>query len=432
MWERIRERFVGCFRARSQDYQTGMKRNWLRRVIVISTWVVAGAGIAARAASAGENIFESTNLLRISIEIPTGGVAALRKYAWKPDNTNRSSRPKVLASVVEGGRVYTNVSIHLKGGYGSFQSIDRMPSLTLNFDRAAPGQKFHGLTKISLNNSNQDPTCIHEKLCRELFAAAGVPVPRSDYAVVTLNGRKLGLYVLTEGYNKEFLSRYFEKTDGNLYDGGYLQDIDRPLELNSGKRRGDYAALQRLNVALREGDPAKRFQSLERLVDLDRLISMVAMEVMLCHWDSYSMNRNNYRVYHDPKTDKLVFMPHGMDQVLGIDRANLDLPVTPTMEGMVAKALLDPPQGRRRYVERFEKLFTELFREERLIRRVREIDTKIAPELQQPEKRWTLRSKNPRAFIKTSGDHARDIEELCQRISTRAENIRRRLPDLQK
>ena len=399
----------------------------MRPAIVIFACVLAGPAIEPLEAGTNENIFENTNLLRVSIEIPASGVAELRKYEWKPGNTNRANRPKVLARVTEGAKTYTNVTVHLKGGYGSFQPIDRMPSLTLNFDRAAPGQNFHGLTKISLNNSNQDPTCIHEKLCRELFAAAGVPVPRSDYAVVTLNGRKLGLYVLTEGYNKKFLSRYFERTEGSLYDGGYLQDIEQPLELNSGKRQGDYSALQRLSVALREGDPAKRFQSLEKWVDLDRFISMVAMEVMLCHWDSYSMNRNNYRVYHDPKTDKLVFMPHGMDQVLGIDRDNLDLSVTPTMVGMVAKALMSTPEGRRRYLERFERLFTELFRSERLTRRVHEIDSKIAPELQQPEKRWTLRSKNPKAFIKTSGDHATDTEELCQRISTRAENISKRL-----
>jgi spore coat protein H len=430
MWER----FARYDPARSVDSncKVGMKRLRSECAIVAFACLLVGGGIETLAAGAKENIFESTNLLRISIEIPASGVAELRKYAWTPDNTNRANRPKVLATVREGAKVYTNVTIHSKGGYGSFQSIDRMPSLTLNFDRAAPGQKFHGLSKISLNNSNQDPTCIHEKLCRELFEAAGVPVPRSDYTVVTLNGRKLGLYVLTEGYNTDFLSRYFERTEGNLYDGGYLQDIDRPLEVNSGKRRGDYSALQRLNVVLREGDPVKRFQSLEQWVDLDRFISMVAMEVMLCHWDSYSMNRNNYRVYHDPKTDKVVFMPHGMDQVLGIDRDNLDLPVTPTMVGMVAKALMNTPQGRQRYIERFEKLFTELFREERLIRRVREIDTKIAPELQQPEKRWTLRSKNPRAFIKTSGDHATDVEELCQRISRRAENISKRLARLQK
>src|SRR5262249_19471975 len=151
----------------------------------------------------------------------------------------------------------------------------------------------------SLNNSVQDSTCLNEKLARELFAAAGVPVPRADHAVVTLNGREFGLYVLVEGYSKQFLKRYFKRTDGNLYDGGFLRDIDSPLEVNSGKNPRNRTGLAKLLAATREPDPDKRFLALERILDMDRFISMLAMETILCHWDSYSMNRSNYRVYHD-------------------------------------------------------------------------------------------------------------------------------------
>ena len=30
----------------------------------------------------------------------------------------------------------------------------------------------------------------------------------------------------------------------------------------------------------------------------DRFLSFLATEVMLCHWDGYALNRNNFRVYH--------------------------------------------------------------------------------------------------------------------------------------
>ena len=36
---------------------------------------------------------------------------------------------------------------------------------------------------------------------------------------------------------------------------------------------------------------------------------------MTWDWDGYVMNRNNYRVYHDLDTGKMVFFPHGMDQM---------------------------------------------------------------------------------------------------------------------
>lgn len=78
-------------------------------------------------------------------------MTALRSYnqVW------RQARPEqidVRITVREGRKVYTNVALHLKGSY-SFQPIDAKPSVTLNFDKFAVGQRFHGLTKIHLNNS---------------------------------------------------------------------------------------------------------------------------------------------------------------------------------------------------------------------------------------------------------------------------------------
>ena len=376
------------------------------------------AQVAGRAAQ--DDIFHSTNLLRIAIEIPEEGIRTLRQYPGRHDPQGRAEVP---ARVLESNTVYTNVAVHLKG-VGSSRPIDQMPSLTLDFDKFAPKQKFHGLTKISLNNSAQDSTCLNEKLSRELFAAAGVPVPRADHAVVTLNGRALGLYVLTEGYSKQFLKRYFKRNDGNLYDGGFLLDIDRPLEVNSGKNRADRSDLKRLITATREPDPAKRFSGLERMLDMDRFLSMVAMETILCHWDSYSMNRSNYRIYHDPETDRMVFMPHGMDRVLGGFQPNLDLPVVPPMRGIVARAVISTPEGRRRHIERVGVLFTNLFRPEQLCQRIREIDAKIAPEMMHPETRWALHSQNPLWDVLTSGSHTQDVAALCARIAIRATHLK--------
>src|SRR5262249_6524698 len=137
----------------------------------------------------------------------------------------------------------TSVAVHLKGAAGSFRPVDDLPAMTLNFDKFVPGQNFHGLHKISLNNSVQDPSYLSEKVCRELFEAAGVPVPRAGHSLVRLNGRDLGLYVLLEGANKQFLKRYFSNASGNLYDGGFVHDVDPSLTVNSGDHPADRSAL---------------------------------------------------------------------------------------------------------------------------------------------------------------------------------------------
>ena len=53
------------------------------------------------------------------------------------------------------------------------------------------------------------------------------------HAFVEVNGRALGLYVVIEAMNKEFLKQYFRIAKGNLYEA-YLQDIDQKLDQDGG------------------------------------------------------------------------------------------------------------------------------------------------------------------------------------------------------
>src|SRR5580765_2905598 len=232
-------------------------------------------------------VFTNDSVVRIKIEIPKDGMATLRKYQWGWGGGGE--RQAVKATVREGETVYANVAVHLKGAAGSFQSIDQKPCLTLKFDKFVDGQRFHGLDKISLNNSVQDPSYLSEKICREMFEKAGVPVPRAGHATVELNGRALGLHVLTEGFDKQFLRRYFKNAKGNLYDGGFLTDITGELEKTSGANPKDRSDLKFLAEAASEPDPSKRLSRLEKVLDLDRFITYVAMDVMTCDWDGYAI-----------------------------------------------------------------------------------------------------------------------------------------------
>jgi hypothetical protein len=93
------------------------------------------------------------------------------------------------------------------------------------------------------------------------------------------------------------------------------------------------------------------------VLDLDRFIAFMVMEVMVGHRDGYCLARNNYRLYHDPGADKFVFLPHGMDQLMG----KADAPLEPHMSGLVARAVLETPEGHRRYREQFALLYKKVF-----------------------------------------------------------------------
>ena len=313
-----------------------------------------------------DSLFVTREVPKLSIEIPEEGMKVLREYRqiWRQ---TRPERIDVKATIREGKKVYQDVAIHLKGTY-TFQPIDAHPSLTLNFDKFAKGQRFHGLTKLHLNNTVQDPSYLSEAFARDLFNDLGVPAPRAGHALVTLNGRAMGLYVLIEGASKPFLKRHFASTEGNLYDSASGGDITSELLIESGKNRQDRSELTKLAEAAEEPDPATRWTRLEQLLDVDEFLSFIAAEVLLVHWDGYGTGApNNYRVFHDVSRGKFTFLPQGLDQLL---RSGGAQKLTPHFTGIVARGLVTTPEGRRRYLARIASLAAKEFRSEALLARV--------------------------------------------------------------
>ena len=349
----------------------------------------------------GDDIFKDGLIPKIRLELSRGALDLLRQ---RP-------RTYVRATVREGNITYTNVSVRLKGGPGSFRSIDDKPAFTINFDRLADGQKFHGLKKMHLNNSVQDPTYLSEKIARELFEAAGVPAPRAAHAAVELNGDPLGLYVLIEGIDKQFLRRYFKDPTGNLYDGHSQNDVNRPMRTNSGENPQDQSRLKALAAAAQEPDLNKRMAALEKTLDVDRFISFLAIEMIICHWDGYALNRNNYRIYHDRAHDRMVFIPQGVDQTF--QRPNIPL-FPQTANGLVARSVLEIPQARERYRERMSQLLTNVFQVAAITNHVYEVAAKVQP---------VLAASDPQF----AGSYPQRVVAFCRRIQSRVNSFEHQL-----
>src|SRR5688572_370203 len=103
---------------------------------------VSGSQAASRTnALPGSDIFESTNVLRISITIPEAGMRLLRgdpgpNFGGDPER----KRPEARATITDGSRTYKDVAIQVKGAAGSWQPVDQRPGLTLRFDKYVKGQ----------------------------------------------------------------------------------------------------------------------------------------------------------------------------------------------------------------------------------------------------------------------------------------------------
>ena len=348
----------------------------MQLVLIIGLVLFVGAVCPLFGAEAGPvpkkpvpalDLFAEGKIPRLRLELSDDAMEQLRK----------SPRKYVSGAVVEGDRRYTNVAIRLKGGPGSFRPLDDRPAFTINFDRMAPGQTFHGLKKLHLNNSVQDSSYLAEKLCREMFEAAGVPAPRAGHALVSLNQRRLGLHVLIEGVNKQFLKRYFAETGGNLYDGHSHQDVNQRLRTNSGDAPKDQSRLAALAAAVRLSDLDARRVALEKTLDVERFISFMAVEVITVHWDGYSLGPNNFRIFHDLDKDRMVFLPQGLDQTF----QRKEIGALPGMAGLVAKAVIEVPEFKQRFRAREAELLTNTFQAEPWVKRLREVAAVVRREL---------------------------------------------------
>lgn len=307
---------------------------------------------------------------------------------------------------VDGKRFASGGGLKLKGAAGSFQSWDERPALTLKLDKFDGKELFHGLEKFHLNNSVQDESFLCEWLGSELFRGQNYPAARVQHALVELNDRKMGLYVLKEGFDKRFLARWFEKTDGNLYDGGFCQDLDAELELDSGKGPQDRSDLALIAQACHNPDLVQRWSALEPLVDLPRLTRFMALELMLCHWDGYTTNSNNYRLYFMPG-GKAVFLPHGMDQLFGDPWGTvLDMPAP-----LVSSSVMKKPEWRKLYRRELKELLPS-FDQRTLLRKVDPVQDRIQDALRRHDKELAqAQADRFRELFERVGERHRHLSE---------------------
>ena len=316
-------------------FDSPLKTAVLTLALIVGTlcasWQATGAPADKKRSVPGENLFGGSSIRTFAITVEEPDLTELKK----------ENRKYVRAKLSDGQEVYTGVGIHLKG-MGSFQPLDKKPSFVVKFDQEDPRQRYEGLSKFMLNNASQDGTYLAEYMGTSLFRDAGLPAARVTHAFVTFNGRDLGAYVLIEPMNKEFLSQHFRSVRGNLYEA-YLHDIDQPMEQDNGKKT-DQKDIQALAAAAKVEDPVKRWDRLQEVLAVDQFIKHQVLEIFTAHTDGYGNNFNNYRIYHDTDTDKLHFITHGIDWAF----QSTGYSVRPPARGLVTRAVLATPEGRKR------------------------------------------------------------------------------------
>src|SRR5688500_10987493 len=165
------------------------------------------------------------------------------------------------------GATLNDVALRLKGNSSYELPGTLKRPFKLDFNRFAKGRNFRGVSSINLRNNAYDASHVREALSFQFYRDAGVPAPRTAFALVylTIEGlcdrRLLGIYTLVEDVDeKPFLKANFGTTKGLLAKAEAMRGMP-----HMGARPEPYA--ERFEIKTPSADP----EAFARIMDLIRL-----------------------------------------------------------------------------------------------------------------------------------------------------------------
>ncbi len=194
------------------------------------------------------------------------------------------------------------------------------------------GEQFLKLKKLNLKPNTNDPSQLREYLTTLMYRKMDVPVARANYTEVYINEEYMGVYLNVENIDDEFVDRRFGSEGGNLYkcvNGTTLQlsnnVFDNKLfELKTNEDVNDRKTLKNFIEVINDKSVSNWSEKISTVFEVDNFLKQLAVEAMTGHWDGYTYNINNYYLYENPETGKIVFIPYDMDNTWGIDWVGKD------------------------------------------------------------------------------------------------------------
>jgi spore coat protein CotH len=279
------------------------------------------------------------------------------------------------ASVFFNGTEWYHVGVRFKGNSSlrtTWQQGIMKLAFRLDFDEfeddypEIKNQRFYGFQKISLSNNFEDNSFLHEKVAADIFRNAGLKSPNTAYYAIYVDYGEgpvyFGLYTGVEIVEDTMLDDQFGSDDGNCYkpEGNaatfaYGTFNESEFDLKTNEDIADYSDVKALyeiiNSSLRLSDTVRWKNNLESVFDVDNFLNWLAVNTVIQNWDTYGLMNHNYYLYHNPYTDKLVWIPWDNNEALTEGKmGNLSFSMSEvTSAWPLIRYLLDQDEYKTRY-----------------------------------------------------------------------------------
>lgn len=226
-----------------------------------------------------------------------------------------------------------DVGIRLKGQLTlqqRFKGIDQIESMQLpflvKFDEYEDGQNYQGITELCIRVGSSD-ALLEEPLALYAHSISGAVVPEWSYASVQVSDLDPAYYVICENIDESYLIKYFDDYEGILYKAGnsvsftykgedqteYMDDFEQKTQQNE----EDFTPFIEFLKFIDESNDEEFEENLSDWLDIDALITMMAVNDLVENSDSFSGMNSNYYLYYNQNTEKFTFLAWDMNLAFG-------------------------------------------------------------------------------------------------------------------
>ncbi len=212
-------------------------------------------------------------------------------------------------TVTINGIQYDSVGVRYKGN-STYKANQNKNPFHIELD-TWKNQDYQGYTDVKLSNVAFDPSFVREVLSYSILRQY-MDAPLSNYANVYVNGNLIGLYVSSESISKKFVKNHFYSNNnpffkcnpvGGAGPGGNAKPnlaylgTDSSLYYSAYEINSEHGWKELIGLC----DTLKnKLGSIEKVLDVDRALWMLAFNNLFVNLDSYSGSFvQNYYLYED-------------------------------------------------------------------------------------------------------------------------------------
>lgn len=206
-----------------------------------------------------------------------------------------------------------SVGVRFKGNSTYSASRQKNP-FRLSFDEYGIDQRWDGLKGIVLNNGWNDASFVREKIHHDVAYRAGLPISRTNYVWLYINGERYSFYHMLELVDKRFLSSRFGDNQGDRFKATDIignprrSDFTRRAPYTPDAYHGYYEAnsddtlrawtrMAQFIDALNQTPDDSISVVFPRIVNVDDLYRGLGLDALLGNSDNYNGPAQNFNVY---------------------------------------------------------------------------------------------------------------------------------------